>query len=39
MDTGRVGTPQYTKKNIYFSISDSLDKLVDAIKYQARYGA
>ena len=38
MNTGRAGTPQYIKKNIYFSISDSLDKLVDAIKYQARYG-
>jgi hypothetical protein len=39
MDVGRSGTEQYKKKNIYFSISDSLDKLVDAIKYQARYGA
>jgi hypothetical protein len=39
MDVGRSGTEQYKRKNIYFAISDSLDKLVDAIKYLARYGS
>jgi hypothetical protein len=38
IDTGRSGSEQYKKKNVYFAISDSLDKLVDALKYIARYG-
>lgn len=39
INVGRSGTDQYKRKNVYFAMSDSLDKLVDAIKYQARYGA
>jgi hypothetical protein len=26
------------KKNVYYTAADSLDKLVDALKYSARYG-
>lgn len=38
INTGRSGTDQYTKKNVYYAASDVLDKLVDALKYMARYG-
>lgn len=38
LNPGRSGTDQYKRKNVYFAISDSLDKLVDALKYMARYG-
>ena len=27
------------KKNVYYTMSDSLDKLCDSIKYMARFGA
>jgi hypothetical protein len=36
LDTGRTGSDQAKKKNIYYTMSDSLDRLVDALKYMAR---
>jgi len=33
------GTEAANKKNTYATASDSIDKLVDALKYSARYGA
>jgi hypothetical protein len=33
------GTDAANKKNTYATASDSIDKLVDALKYSARYGA
>lgn len=27
------------KKNLYYTVTDAIDKLVDAVKYMARYGA
>ena len=30
---GKPGTDEYTKKNIYYTASDMLDKLVAALKY------
>jgi hypothetical protein len=34
---GSSGTPNAHKKNIYYSTSEALSKLVDALKYSARY--
>lgn len=36
LNTGRSGTPEYKKKNLYYSMHDALDRLVDALKYMAR---
>lgn len=33
---GRSGTDSNKKKNVYYSISDTLDKLVSALKYTVR---
>lgn len=35
----KAGTVNNHKKNIYFSAQEMLDRLVDVIKYSARYGA
>jgi len=32
----RAGTPNNMKKNIYYTMADSLTKLADALKYSAR---
>lgn len=34
----KAGTDNNFKKNIYYSLKEALDKLVDALKYSARYG-
>lgn len=34
---GSTGSPNNLKKNIYYTMKDSLDKLVDSLKYVARY--
>jgi hypothetical protein len=34
---GPTGSINHTKKNIYYTTKDSLDKVVDALKYVARY--
>lgn len=34
----RPGTENNLKKNIYYTMNDVLDKIVDALKYPARYG-
>lgn len=34
----KAGTPNNHKKNVYYSTKEALDKLVDALKYSARYG-
>ena len=33
----KAGTVNNNKKNIYYSVKESLDKLVDALKYVVRY--
>lgn len=35
----KAGTPNNNKKNIYASAADAINRLVDVIKYSARYGA
>lgn len=35
---GRAGTPENTKKQVYYAVAESLNKLVDALKYSAKYG-
>jgi hypothetical protein len=35
---GPSGSINAQKKNIYYSTSEALDKIVDALKYSARYG-
>lgn len=37
--TFEKGTEASVKKNTYASLSDAIDKLVDSLKYIARYGA
>lgn len=32
------GVDASKKKNVYYTTSDAIDRLVDALKYQARYG-
>lgn len=36
VNPGRSGTVNNKKKNVYYSISDALDKLVSALKYTVR---
>jgi hypothetical protein len=33
----KAGTTNNNKKNIYYSAKESIDKLVDALKYVVRY--
>jgi hypothetical protein len=33
----KAGTVNNNKKNIYYSVKEALDRLVDALKYSARY--
>lgn len=35
----KAGTINNNKKNIYYSVKESLDKLVDALKYVVRYNS
>ncbi len=35
---GPAGSENAHKKNIYYTMSNALDRLVDALKYAARYG-
>lgn len=35
---GPAASPNAYKKNIYYSLSEALDRLVDALKYSARFG-
>lgn len=34
---GPTGSINNTKKNVYYTMKESLDKIVDALKYLARY--
>jgi hypothetical protein len=34
---GPTGSINNTKKNVYYTMKDSIDKMVDALKYVARY--
>lgn len=34
---GPSGSINNTKKNVYYTMKDSIDKMVDALKYVARY--
>lgn len=36
--TFEKGGESSKKKNVYYTVSDALDKLVDSVKYLARYG-
>ena len=35
----KAGTENNNKKNVYYSVKESLDKLVDALKYVVRYNS
>ena len=35
----KAGTANNNKKNIYYSVKESIDKLVDALKYVVRYNS
>jgi hypothetical protein len=35
----KAGTTNNNKKNIYYSVKESIDKLVDALKYVVRYNS
>lgn len=35
---GPTGSDNNHKKNIYYSLNESIDRLVDALKYSAKYG-
>jgi hypothetical protein len=34
---GPSGSVNNTKKNVYYTMKDSIDKMVDALKYVAKY--
>lgn len=36
IDRGKVGTEQSNKKNIYYSVSESLTRVCDGLKYKCR---
>ena len=36
--TFEKGGDSAKKKNVYYTVADAIDKLVDAVKYLARYG-
>jgi len=38
IEKGKVGTDEYLKKNIYYTMADIMDKLVAALKYTAKNG-
>jgi hypothetical protein len=38
IEKGRSGTMEYKKKNLYYTMTDTLDKLVAALKYTAKNG-
>ena len=38
LNKGPAGSDSNYKKNIYYTLRDAVDKLVDALKYSARYG-
>lgn len=35
---GSAGSLENNKKNVYHSVAEALDRVVDALKYSARYG-
>lgn len=35
---GSAGSLESNKKNVYYSVAEALDRVVDALKYSARYG-
>ena len=35
----KAGTTNNNKKNVYYSVKESIDKLVDALKYVVRYNS
>lgn len=35
----KAGTVNNNKKNVYYSVKESIDKLVDALKYVVRYNS
>ena len=37
VEKGPSGSINNTKKNVYYTMKDSIDKMVDALKYVARY--
>lgn len=37
VEKGTSGSKNYIKKNVYYTMKDSLDKLVDSLKYIARF--
>jgi hypothetical protein len=37
--TFEKGGENSKKKNTYYTVSEAIDKLVDSLKYSARYGA
>jgi hypothetical protein len=37
MAKDKAGTPNNVKKNIYYTMKEALDRIVDALKYVARY--
>lgn len=39
INKGPTGSASNHKKNIYYSVSESIDRLVDALKYSAKYGS
>lgn len=39
IEKGRAGSDEYKKKNVYYTMKESIDKLVDALKYSARMAA
>ena len=36
---GSAGSVENNKKNVYYSVKESIDKLVDALKYVVRYNS
>lgn len=38
VEKDRAGTVNNTKKQVYYTMRESLDKLVDGLKYSARFG-
>lgn len=38
VEKGSAGSVNHTKKNVYYSMRDALEKLADSLKYSARLG-
>lgn len=34
---GQSGTPNFYKKNVYYTAAEAINKIVDALKYSAKY--